>query len=266
MPGVKLIIGLGNPGRTYADTRHNVGWMALDRLADRAGLAGRGRERDAASSVRGQVAGLEVVLAKPLTYMNELGIAVRKLLARHRVSLEDVLVVVDDFALPFGKLRVRPSGTAGGHNGLASIIAELGNQGFARLRVGIGEPQRNAIDHVLSKFTADERKRLPALLDAAADAIADWAREGAPSAANRWNAWSLEGAASERASVPAEEGLPDGPAGDPAADQPAAHEPRAGGAAPDHVPAAGPGEVGGPPGPDGIWRTRTGWRRVLGRG
>jgi PTH1 family peptidyl-tRNA hydrolase len=269
VPGVKLVIGLGNPGKTYADTRHNVGWMALDRLADRAGLAGRARERDAASSVRGQVAGLDVVLAKPLTYMNESGIAVRKLLARHRVPLEDVLVVVDDFALPFGKLRVRPSGTAGGHNGLASIIAELGSRGFARLRIGIGEPRRNAIDHVLSRFAADERKRLPALLDAAADAIADWAREGAPAAANRWNAWSLEGTTTERASVPAEKGPPGGPVGAagarPAVSGAPGEEP-AGEAAAGEPRAAGPGEVGGPPGPDGIRRTRTGWRRVLGRG
>lgn len=246
MPGLKLVIGLGNPGKTYADTRHNVGWMAIDRLADRAGLAGRGRERDAASSVRGQVVGMDMVLAKPLTYMNESGIAVRKLMARHRVPLDDVLVVVDDFALPFGRLRVRPSGTAGGHNGLASIIGELGSQGFARLRIGIGEPRRDAVDHVLSRFAPDERKRLPALLDATADAIVDWARNGAPAAANRWNAWSLEGTAAERGADDERQA-----AGRGAADEPLA---------------AGPGEVDGPPGPDGIRRTRTGWRRVFGRG
>jgi len=262
VPGVKLVIGLGNPGKAYAETRHNVGWMVLDRLADRAGLAGRGRQRDAASSVRGQLAGLDVALAKPLTYMNESGVAVRKLLARHRVPLEDVLVVVDDFALPFGKLRVRPSGTAGGHNGLASIIAELGSQGFARLRIGIGEPQRDAVDHVLSRFTADERKRLPALLDAAADAIADWVREGAPATANRWNAWSLEATATQRASVPTGDAV----TGDAATGDAATGDAVAGVPPPAGLPPAGPGEVGGPPGPDGIRRTRTGWRRVLGRG
>jgi PTH1 family peptidyl-tRNA hydrolase len=229
MPGLKLIVGLGNPGRRYAETRHNVGWMALDRLADRAGLAGRGRERDAASTIRGDVAGITLVLAKPLTYMNDSGIAVRKLLARHQLPLEDMLVVVDDFALPFGRLRLRPTGSAGGHNGLASIIAELGSLAFARLRIGIGEPGPDAVDHVLSRFSAAERARLPTVLDAAADAIVDWARDGAPAAANRWNAWRLEGAAE----------------GEGAASHPQ------------------PGEVGGPPGADGIRRTGTGWRRLL---
>ena len=260
MAGVKLIIGLGNPGRTYAETRHNVGWIALDRLADRAGLAGRGRERDASSTIQGRIEGIEVVLAKPLTFMNDSGIAVRKLLARHRVPLEDVLVVVDDFALPLGRLRMRPSGSAGGHNGLASIIAELGNQSFARLRIGIGEPRRDAVDHVLSRFTADERGRLPSVLDAAADAIVDWMRDGAPAAANRWNAWRLEGgtgagttgggqAADREARVTGDGAPGTGAAGG-----------NAGAAEP------GPGEIDGPPGTDGIRRTRTGWRRVLGRG
>jgi PTH1 family peptidyl-tRNA hydrolase len=101
---VKIVVGLGNPGEQYAKTRHNIGWQVLDRVADRAGWSGRGRNRDAASVVQGRSRGLDLLLAKPLTYMNDSGIAVQKLLARERAPLTEMLVVVDDFALPFGKL------------------------------------------------------------------------------------------------------------------------------------------------------------------
>nr|MBA2570220.1 aminoacyl-tRNA hydrolase [Chloroflexota bacterium] len=153
---MKIVVGLGNPGRQYEATRHNVGWMVLDRIADRAGWSGRAKARDAAAVARGRHGDLDLVLVKPTTYMNLSGLAVRKVLARERAPLEDLLVVVDDFALPLGRLRLREEGSAGGHNGLRSIIAEMGTQRFARLRVGIGEPSRQAVDHVLSRFAADE--------------------------------------------------------------------------------------------------------------
>jgi PTH1 family peptidyl-tRNA hydrolase len=187
----RIVVGLGNPGEQYRETRHNVGWMVLDRLADRAGWAGRGRSRDASSIVGGRYRGLDLLLAKPQTYMNESGIAVRKLLARERAPLSEILVVVDDFALPFGKLRFREGGGPGGHNGLRSIIGELGNEAFSRLRVGIGEPGRGSVDHVLSRFEQDEQQRLDELLDAAADAVEAWAREGTNKAANRFNPFEL---------------------------------------------------------------------------
>jgi len=228
---VKLVVGLGNPGSQYAETRHNIGWMVLDRLADRAGRSGRGRQRDASESIQIRYKGLDLVLAKPLTFMNDSGVAVRKLLARERVPLAEVLIVADDFALPFGKLRFRESGSHGGHNGLRSIIDELGTEKIGRLRVGIGEPDRGAIDHVLSKFAPDERARLPILLDAAADAVEAWAREGTSKAANRFNSFEMQ--------------APAGPAeGDAAAPK--------------------PGEVGGPADDSGVRRTKTGWRRILG--
>ncbi len=135
----------------------------------------------------------------------------------------DLLVVADDFALPFGKLRFREGGGPGGHNGLRSIIDELGTEKFSRLRVGIGEPGRGAIDHVLSEFAPDERQRLDELLDAAADAVEAWAREGTNKASSRFNSFQLR---------PADEEL-----------------------------LAAPGEVDGPAGPDGVRRTRTGWRK-----
>lgn len=247
---MKVVVGLGNPGKQYETTRHNVGWMVLDRIADRAGIAGRVKARDAASVVQGRVDDLDLVLAKPTTYMNLSGVAVRKLLARERAPKTDMLVILDDFALPLGRLRMRGEGSAGGHNGLRSIIAELGTQDFARLRVGIGEPARSAVDHVLSRFAPDERGALDAVIDAAADAVLEWARSGVDRTANRWNAWSLPAPAGPRE----ETGTPGGaatPGAEPTVGQAAA--PRA-------------GEVDGPADAHGIRRTRTGWRRLLGGG
>ena len=220
----RIVIGLGNPGEQYRQTRHNVGWMVLDRVADRAGWAGKGRDKDASAIVGGRFRGLDLLLVKPQTYMNDSGIAVRKVLAREHAPLGEILIVVDDFALPFGKLRFREGGGPGGHNGLRSIIGELGSEAFSRLRVGIGAPEGRFIDHVLTKFEADERQRLDELLDAAADAVEAWAREGTNKAATRFNAFDLR---------PADADL-----------------------------LAPAGEVDGPPGPDGIRRTKTGWRKI----
>jgi PTH1 family peptidyl-tRNA hydrolase len=197
----------------------------MDRLAERAGWAGRGRQRDASNVVMGRYRGLDLVLAKPLTYMNDSGLAIRKLLAREHAPLHDLLVVAVDFALPYGKLRFREGGSHGGHNGLRSIIDELGTEKFSRLRVGIGDPARNARDHVLSRFEPDETQRLDELLDAAADAVEAWARDGTSKAANRFNTFELRPADADRL--------------------------------------AAAGEVDGPPDANGIRRTRTGWRRVL---
>jgi PTH1 family peptidyl-tRNA hydrolase len=239
---VRIVVGLGNPGSRYARTRHNVGWMVLDRLADRAGWSGGGKERDAARVIWGRHDGLDLELVKPLTFMNESGLAIRKVLARRHAPLEDLLVVADDFALPFGRLRLRESGSAGGHNGLRSIIGELDSQKFARLRVGIGEPSRAAVDHVLSTFRAEERADLELVVDAAADAVIDWARDGASRAANRWNAWQLH--PPEATAAPADTsatgvGASDGDVGAPS------------------------GDDAGMVGADGIRRTRTGWRKPL---
>ena len=198
--------------------------MVLDRLADRAGWSGRGRDRDAAASVGGRYKGLDLLLVKPMTYMNDSGIAVRRVLARTRAPLSEMLVVVDDFALPFGKLRFREGGGPGGHNGLRSIIGELDNEGFSRLRIGIGSPDSGFRDHVLSQFGAGERARLPELLDAAADAVEAWAREGTSRAATRFNPFELRPADESRTGQP--------------------------------------GAIDGPPDELGIRRTRTGWRKV----
>jgi len=242
---LKIVVGLGNPGKQYEETRHNVGWMVLDRLAERAGWTGHAKARDAAATVYGRYNGLDLMLVKPTTYMNMSGVAVRKVLARQRAPLDDLLVVYDDFDLPFGKLRMREKGSAGTHNGMRSIIGELGAQDFARLRVGIGEPRREgaAKDHVLSRFTAAEKKLLDVVIDAAADAVEDWAELGANRAANKWNAWVAEATAGSGGTSGVQLGVsPAGSAGD------------------------GDSERTVDPKDPSIVHTRTGWRRLLHRG
>ena len=231
----RLVVGLGNPGDTYRYTRHNIAWLVLDAFADRVNWRGGGKRRDAAMVHAGRVLGLDLVMAKPDTFMNESGIAVRKLLAAERVPLTALLVVVDDFSLPFGTLRFREGGSAGGHNGLTSITEELGTDKYPRLRVGIGDPRQSgtAHQHVLGEFTAAERIRLPEIEAAAGEAIEMWARSGLNKAATAFNGWALP-------------------------------EPEAGSAAdPAKLPKAG--EVDGPAGADGIRKTSHGWRKILGR-
>jgi PTH1 family peptidyl-tRNA hydrolase len=243
----KIVVGLGNPGARYEKTRHNIGWLVLDRMADRLGSGGRVKSRDASASVRGRLGADELILVKPMTYMNLSGVAVRKVLARERVAMADILVVVDDMALPFGRLRLRERGSAGGHNGLRSIIGEMGTEDFARLRVGIGKPAGGAVEHVLGDFEHAEQGHLEALLDAAAEAVEAWAREGAHRAANHWNAWQLELPGDRAEGVP----LP----GTPATPTPATPTP------------ATPTPATPTPDADGVVRTSTGWRRLLpGRG
>jgi PTH1 family peptidyl-tRNA hydrolase len=272
----RIVVGLGNPGSRYERTRHNIGWMVLDRLADRHGVAGRARERDAAATVRARLGDDELLLVKPLTYMNASGDAVRRVLARERVPLGQVLVVVDDMDLPFGRLRLKARGSAGGHNGLRSIIGEMGTDTFSRLRVGIGAPKRGAIDHVLGDFEHAEQSQLEEVLAAAADAVDAWATRGVSAAADGWNGWRLE-ASPER--EPRDPGA-GGPASKPplpsmpklplrsephTPDQEAPHTPDQDAL---HTPLA-PGQAGQeePLAPthdeDGIVRTRRGWRKLL---
>lgn len=243
----KVVVGLGNPGSKYQNTRHNIGWMVLDRLADRHGAAGRGKTRDASATARGRIGDDELILVKPLTYMNRSGEAMRKVMARERSPLADVLVVVDDMDLPFGRLRMKARGSAGGHNGLRSIIGELGTESFARLRVGIGKPSGGAVSHVLGDFEHAEQRHLDLILDAAADAVELWVKAGPDVVANRWNGWKPdlgEDAAPARP-APAE---PPGSTTEPP--ESAAEPTRRAQAAPE-------------PDADGVVRTKTGWRRLL---
>jgi peptidyl-tRNA hydrolase, PTH1 family len=183
-PSYQLIVGLGNPGREYADTRHNVGFMIVDRIAAKAGAEWRTEKRWETQVAR---AG-STWLLKPQTYMNLSGQAVSHLTGFYKIPAESVLVILDDMALPLGKLRFRASGTAGGHNGLQSVIDHLGTPGVPRLRVGIGAAQLGAsVSHVLGRFQNEERPVLNDVLDRALEAIQCAQTEGLPTAMNRFN-------------------------------------------------------------------------------
>lgn len=184
--GAHIIIGLGNPGRNYANTRHNLGFMVIDELAQRAGVTS-GRKRFRSEIADAQLPAGKAILVKPQTYMNDSGHAVREVKNWYRANNDRILVVVDDLDLPFGQLRLRPSGSAGGHNGLRSIIAQLGTQEFPRLRMGIGRGPNQAKAHVLSHFAPSEQTHVPHFIDAAADAVELWMREGVTQAMNEIN-------------------------------------------------------------------------------
>jgi PTH1 family peptidyl-tRNA hydrolase len=172
---MKIIIGLGNPGKQYEDTRHNVGFMLLDRLRECWGFSGFSTNKKFDAEVsEGSVGGHKVLLAKPQTFMNLSGISVRKLLDFYKLAPEDILVIQDELDLPLGKYRVATDSSSAGHNGIKDIIARLDTQKFARLRIGIAAPGQNAScphgahDFVLGRFARDESKALedlfPALL------------------------------------------------------------------------------------------------------
>jgi PTH1 family peptidyl-tRNA hydrolase len=185
---MKLIVGLGNPGERYADTRHNAGWRVAEILASRAG-AGAWREKFDAALAEARCGGEKVVLARPLTFMNLSGRAVRQLMDFWQMDPGDLLVVSDDLALDVGRIRLRAAGAAGGHNGLQSIIAHMGHDGFARLRVGIGPapPVEEHADFVLSAFAAHERPIVAEAMERAAAAAECWITRGLAEAMNRFN-------------------------------------------------------------------------------
>ncbi len=183
-----VIVGLGNPGREYRGSRHNVGFRCLELLARRHGISLADRRRWTVAG-RGDVEGWPVLLAKPRTFMNESGRAVRYLRDRYAVAPSRLLVIADDMDLPLGKLRLRASGGAGGHRGLESIAAELASQDYARLRVGIGRPDGNtdAIAHVLSRFSSAEERLLAEAVERAVETVEVFLAEGVQEAMNRFN-------------------------------------------------------------------------------
>ncbi len=182
-PGARLVIGLGNPGQRYANTRHNAGFFVVDELARRLG-APESRKRFKGEVSEARRGGGKFILVQPQTYMNESGVTVREAIQWYKPDLSQVLIVVDDLDIPFGELRLRQRGSAGGHNGLKSIIGTLGTQDFARLRVGIGRGKNATISHVLSRFAPEEEAALPTLIASAADIVDLWADRGVIEAMN----------------------------------------------------------------------------------
>jgi PTH1 family peptidyl-tRNA hydrolase len=185
---MKIVVGLGNPGRNYAGTRHNVGFAVVDSLA--AGPAvGRPQSRFQAQVAEFVEGSEKVLLVKPKTFMNLSGRPVRQAVDFYNLALADLLVVCDDFNLPLGKLRVRARGTHGGHNGLRDIQNHLGTTEYARLRVGVGAPQpEEAVDHVLGRFRPSERPVIDEAVALAAQAVLVWVTRGVGACMNEYNA------------------------------------------------------------------------------
>jgi len=187
---LKLIVGLGNPGPEYSDTRHNVGFWVTGELADRHKVKFRQSARWQARTARiaGEGESEDVLLAEPTTFMNLSGRAVRQLVTFYKLDIADLLVLVDDADLPLGKLRIRMGGSAGGHNGLKSIIQELGTQQFSRLRIGVGRQAGELKNHVLGRFGAGERESIETAVKRAGDAAEMFVKDGILKAMNAFNA------------------------------------------------------------------------------
>jgi PTH1 family peptidyl-tRNA hydrolase len=187
---IRLVAGLGNPGPEYAGTRHNIGFAVVDYFAQRAGVNFERQTKWDAAVVK--LPG--TILLKPLTFMNHSGEAVAAVADFYKIASANILVVLDDFALPLGRLRIRERGGAGGHNGLESVIMNLATEDVPRLRLGIGAaPERGSVDYVLSRFFEEEKEAVKAMVERAADAINYAIDNGVVSAMNRFNSESVRG-------------------------------------------------------------------------
>lgn len=192
---MKMIVGLGNPGSQYARTRHNAGFMVVDRLASRHAPAAVAKARNNAAMVETSIGGEKCLLVKPTTYMNRSGQPVADTLNFYKLTpAEDLFVVVDDFYLPTGQIRIRPGGGTGGHNGLSDVQRCLGTDAYPRLRIGVGlqpsggkPPLMDQADFVLSRFTQEEEGPLDASVNEAADAVEVFVAKGLAAAMNKYN-------------------------------------------------------------------------------
>lgn len=186
---MKLIVGLGNPGRKYEGTRHNVGFEVIAELARRFG-GGRPKGQFQGETVEAAIGGEKVLLLCPHTFMNLSGASVQPARDFYKLENEQLLIVCDDWNLPLGKLRFRSKGSAGGQKGLANILSRLGTEEVARLRIGIGETPEHweGADFVLSRFSAAEREEMNQAVSRAADGVADWTRQGIDYCMNQYNA------------------------------------------------------------------------------
>ena len=186
--GLKLIVGLGNPGYEYYLTPHNLGFMAVDRLAEDCGVQVARNEAQALTALT-EIEETRVILGKPQTFMNLSGMSVARLLEKHGLSVEDLIVLVDEVHLPLGSLRVRPRGSAGGHNGMKSIIGALGSDEFVRIRMG-AQPDRiveDRVSYVLSRFRKVDLEAVAEMVDQSAEAVRIILKEGVQKAMNRFN-------------------------------------------------------------------------------
>ncbi len=184
---MKLVVGIGNPGREYVGTRHNVGYEVVERVAARNALTLERDKRLNARVARGRIGDQDITLLEPLSYVNLSGPVVQRVMREREVELADLLVVVDDFQLPLARLRLRSRGSAGGHNGMRSLIGQLGEE-FPRLRIGIDTPPEGMAERfVLTRFRPSERDRIEEAYDRAANCVEDWVSLGTQEATNRHN-------------------------------------------------------------------------------
>ncbi len=186
---MKLIVGLGNPESQYEYTRHNLGFLVLTNLAKQYDSKYKKSAVAQALETKIVLEGQQCSLMMPLTYMNNSGVAVRSWCEKKELALEDLLIVCDDLALEFGQIRLRRSGSHGGHNGIRSVIDHLGSKDFARLRLGIGNPSPkiDTADYVLSDFTSGEKKILPDFINEAVACLASWVIQGTQATMNQYN-------------------------------------------------------------------------------
>lgn len=185
---LRLVVGLGNPGEAYAETRHNAGFLAVDKVSDAFSIAFAQRKFDNRIGI-GSVNGVKIVLAKPMVFMNRSGPQVHKIAGYFRILCEDMLVVHDDIDLAFGKLKIKEKGGDGGHRGIRSLIDAFGGGDFVRLRIGVGRPEDGigAADYVLGKFSLEERKNLDRIITTAKDAVVTTLCKGTKEGMNRFN-------------------------------------------------------------------------------
>jgi len=184
---MKIIVGLGNPGKEYKNTRHNIGFMVLEELASRYPLEKQESKFEAIIG-HARIKGEKVLLVKPLTFMNLSGKSVQPLVHWHKLDLQDLMVIYDDMDLPLGTIRMRATGGSGGHNGIKSIMERLAAPDFARTRIGIGRPvDREAVDWVLGRFAAGEKEQMEQTVKQAADAVERWITGGIMEAMNAYN-------------------------------------------------------------------------------
>ena len=186
---MKLIVGLGNPGFIYRHCRHNIGFLVVKRLAKLHKISLKKDKKTFSLSGKGKIGDQDVILAMPVTFMNLSGVAVVSLLKKYRIDLDNLLVICDDIDLEFGRLKIKPSGSSGGHRGLKSIINSTGTQEFSRLRMGIGRPLKSikAAEYVLSAFNRREKTQLREILEMASSCCRSWVRKGITETMNIFN-------------------------------------------------------------------------------
>ena len=186
-----LIVGLGNPGKQYEQTRHNIGFDVIDYMANKYNIDVN-REKFKGICGEGFIENKKVILLKPLTYMNLSGESIRELANFYKIEDDEIIVVYDDISLDIGRLRIREKGSAGGHNGIKSIIQNLGGDKFPRVKVGVGQPKDNLVNHVLGKFSKEDREHIEKVIPVVSDAIVEIVKNDAKESMNKFNGVNIE--------------------------------------------------------------------------